>query len=64
MRDCGCQAEIRINDLDILITPAETEGTLPESILQVEALLIGEYLMGRRLANVDDRFAGEMLRCD
>jgi hypothetical protein len=25
MRDCGCQAEIRINDLDILITPAETE---------------------------------------
>ena len=46
-RGCGSQAEVRINDLDILITPAETNCALPESLLQVEAFLIGQHLMRR-----------------
>src|SRR6266508_4350032 len=41
LRKSGCQAEIGINNLDIMLAPAEAEGASFESILQIEALLIG-----------------------
>ena len=60
---CGCasQAEICINDLDLIVTPTETEGVLFERVLQTQALLIGQDLMRRRLPNVNDRLTSEML---
>jgi hypothetical protein len=60
---CGCasQAEIGVNDLDLIVTPTETEGALFERVLQTKALLIGQDLMRRRLPNVNDRLTSEML---
>src|SRR5262249_14782924 len=55
------QAQIGIDDLDLVLMPTETESALFEGILQTKALLIGQDLMRRRLPNVDDRLTSEML---
>src|SRR6266536_4410408 len=39
------QPEIRIDDLNVLWPPAQLQGALLESVLQTQALLIGEHLV-------------------
>ena len=52
---------IGIDDLNGLWGPAERLGTLDQSLLQPEAVLMAQRLMGGRLSAVEDRFAGQML---
>jgi hypothetical protein len=56
--------QIGIDDLNVFRVPAEFQGPEPQGILQAQAFLIGEHLLERRLANVDQGFAGQMGRGD
>ena len=58
------QAQIAINNEDVIGVPSETDGALTERILEAQALLMRQDLLGRLLANVNDRFAGQMLGCN
>jgi hypothetical protein len=55
-------AEIVVDDADI--GPAELSGARDEPILPAAALDVVEHLVGRRLADIDDRLADEMVNCD
>src|SRR5271169_2350423 len=55
-------AEIVVDDADG--GPAELPGALDEPILSAAALDVVEDLVGRRLADIDDRLAGEMVSSD
>jgi len=57
---CG-EAQILVNDLDSLIGPAQLAGTITQGVLQAEAFWIVSYLMRRRLSEVNDGLAGQML---
>ena len=53
----GGPALIRVDDPDLVLAPAEFEGTLLEGVLEPGALLVGQGLVGAGLADVDDRQA-------
>src|SRR6266436_6667509 len=57
----GRQTEIRIDDLNVLCSPAQLQGALLQGVLQAQALLIGEHLVRRRLSNVNECLALQML---
>src|SRR5215203_1324292 len=64
---CGggtAQAEIGIDNIDISVMPSEFAGALPKRILQAQAFLIADRLMGCRLSDVDNRLARQMCRLD
>ena len=54
------QPEVGIDDLDVLLTPAEAERALAQIVLQAQAFLMGQHLVRTGLADVDDRAAGQM----
>ena len=60
----GGDAQVGIDDHHIVRTPAETDGALLERVLEPEALLVGQGLLRRRLAHIDQRFAGPVLGRD
>src|SRR6266487_5148390 len=49
-----------IDELDVLIPPTQFQGAVVERILQLQALLIGEHLMGSGLSDVDECLALQM----
>src|SRR5689334_7689239 len=55
-------SEVGINHLDMRWGPAELFRTLPQGVLQTQALLMGEHLIGAGLADVNDRLAGQVMR--
>src|SRR4051794_10049231 len=58
------QAEIGIDHVDVGVMPAELASALPKSVLQPQTLLIAHDLVGRRLADINHRFARQMRRRD
>jgi hypothetical protein len=46
---------VGVDDKDITFIPAKVKGALFESVLEAPAFLIGDDLMGRRLADVNHR---------
>ena len=60
----GCPALVDVDDLDGLGGPAALDGSLSEGVLEAAALLVGEDLMGARLADVDEGLALEVERID
>ena len=56
--------EVGVDDLDGLGRPAALTGPLPEGVLEVLALLVGEGLVRARLADVDEGLAAEVERGD
>src|SRR3954454_22276456 len=54
------QAEIGVDDLDVCLLPAEIAGALVQRVLQAQALLVGQHLVRRGLADVDHGLAAEM----
>src|SRR3954470_1228358 len=57
---CATQAEIGVDDLNARLIPAEIAGTLVQRVLQAQALLVGQHLVRRGLADVDHGLAAEM----
>jgi len=57
-------AEVGIDDLDVGVGPAEVTGALAQRILQAQALLVGQHLVRRGLADVDHGLAAQMPRRD
>ena len=55
-------AEVVVDDADV--GPAKLPSALDEPILPAAALDVVDHLIGRRLANIDDRHAGEMVSLD
>ena len=53
----GGPALVGVDDLDGVGIPAALKGPLPQCILQAAALLVGQDLMGARLADVDEGLA-------
>ena len=56
--------EVGVDDLDGVGRPAALTGPLPEGVLEALALLVGEDLVGARLADVDEGLAAEVERGD
>src|SRR4051812_24888736 len=56
----GAEPEVGIDHLDVVVMPAELEGTLAQGVLQARALLIAQDLVRRGLADVDHGLAAEM----
>lgn len=56
----GRQAQIGVNDLNVVLVPPQLQRPCLQCVLQAQALLIGQYLMGAGLANVDDRPVRQM----
>src|SRR5665811_591894 len=54
--------EVVVDDADV--GPTEAAGALDEPILPATAFDVVDHLIGRRLANIDDRRAGEMVSPD
>src|SRR5262245_421338 len=59
---CSGTAKIFIDHLDL--GPAKCSQAIAHGVLQRAALPVVQNLMSRRLANVDDRFALQMMRAD
>jgi hypothetical protein len=57
----AAEAEVGIDDLDVGIMPAELLGPLVQRVLQPQALLVGDHLVRRGLAHIDDRAAAEVM---
>ena len=55
-------AKIIVDDLDL--GPAERRQTIPHGILQRAALAVVQHLMGRRLADIEQRLALQMMGAD
>ena len=60
----GGPALVGVDDLDGVGRPAALKGPLPEGVLEPEALLVGEDLVGAGLADVDEGLAAEVERGD
>ena len=56
--------EVGVDDPDLARVPAGGPGAVPEVILELEALLIGQGLVRARLADVDDGEAAEVIGVD
>lgn len=63
-RRCSAQSEIGVDHVDIGVMPAEFASALAKSLLEPKAFLIAHHLVGRRLPDVDDRLARQMVRRD
>jgi hypothetical protein len=57
-------ANIAVDDFNGLRGPAQRLSTLGQGILEPEACLMAQRLVWGRLANIDDRFAGQMVGRD
>ncbi len=57
-----CHSQVSINDFNVLRPPAEIDGSLLQRVLQAQAFLIGEHLMGSGLSDVDECLALQVLR--
>jgi len=60
---CGgraAQAKVGVDHIDIRLMPAEFVGALAEGVLKPQAFLIADHLVGRRLADIDDRLARQV----
>src|SRR5689334_123888 len=56
----GAEPEIGIDDLDVVVMPAEFEGALAQGVLQARALLVAQDLVRCGLADVDHGLAAEV----
>jgi len=56
----AAEAKVGVDYVNVRLMPAEFVSALAEGILKPKAFLIAHHLMGRRLANVDDRFARQV----
>src|SRR5262249_48946909 len=56
--------QVGVNDLNGIGLPAVFLGALAEGVLEFQALLVGERLVGAGLANVNDGLATEMRGSD
>ena len=50
----AAEGQVRVDDPDLVLGPAEFEGVLLEGVLEPEALLVVFGLVGTGLADVDD----------
>ncbi len=57
----GGQAEVAVDNDDVVVSPAEADGAVFEGILEPQALLMREHLLRARLPNVNHGFARQML---
>jgi hypothetical protein len=49
---CGCRTQVTVDNFDLGIGPTEINGSLSQSILELQAFLIAQDLMGTGLADV------------
>src|SRR5713226_2932024 len=61
---CGSTAlpKITVNHIDIRLAPSETASALREGVLKLQAFLIGDHLVWRRLPDIHHRFAVQVIR--
>ena len=57
----GRQAEIAVDDVDVVVIPAVGTGPVGEAVLEAKALLMGQDLVGAGLPDVDDGQASEVV---
>src|SRR5438874_1216714 len=60
-RGPGGLPEVGVNDLDVRRRPAQLLRAPAQGVLEAQALLVGEHLVGAGLADVDDRLPAEVV---